>query len=212
MKTCGHCKQVKPFDEFYRNKARKDGLEGHCKECSYAKSVAKKEKYHQSKGTKSAYPRRLAAENLKNGVRHCPMCQVVQPLDKFPANKAHKNNVGAYCLECLAKRNRDIYSLRNKDSRAKYYQQNKTKILRDRTLKRYNLTNEEYDSMLNNQNHSCAICHTHKDIQPLCVDHDHNTGKVRELLCSDCNSALGRIKEDEIRALAMIAYIQKHRT
>jgi hypothetical protein len=47
-------------------------------------------------------------------------------------------------------------------------------------------------------------------IAHLSVDHDHKTGKVRELLCAHCNTALGKLREDAAIAAAMLAYIQKH--
>lgn len=66
-------------------------------------------------------------------------------------------------------------------------------------LKRYDITIEEYEEMFNRQEGKCAICGIHENdtkpgpfgIKRLCVDHDHNTGEVRKLLCNNCNSRLG---------------------
>lgn len=62
-------------------------------------------------------------------------------------------------------------------------------------LKGYGITVEDYNRMLERQGNRCAICGTlsgeRKGIHCLCVDHDHNTNKVRGLLCHDCNRALG---------------------
>jgi hypothetical protein len=63
----------------------------------------------------------------------------------------------------------------------------------------------------------CAVCRcrttaggpTHSDRQ--CVDHDHATGKIRELLCHHCNCALGLLKESPERILGLLHYLQKHK-
>lgn len=66
----------------------------------------------------------------------------------------------------------------------------------------YNLTPEDWEAMFENQNHLCAICHKEGfKIDPasknlLVVDHCHNTGKVRGLLCHNCNRALGLLQDD----------------
>lgn len=53
----------------------------------------------------------------------------------------------------------------------------------------YNLTEEQYSNMLLSQNGRCLICKKEKD--KLCVDHNHETGEIRGLLCVKCNSNLG---------------------
>lgn len=57
----------------------------------------------------------------------------------------------------------------------------------------FGLTLEQYDEMYKAQNGCCAICGRHQSIisRTLCVDHDHNTDKVRKLLCFKCNTDLG---------------------
>src|SRR6266851_2205326 len=63
------------------------------------------------------------------------------------------------------------------------------KTRRVRVLKRYGISEEEYERLLRLQNGVCAIC-KEKPEGWLCVDHCHLTGKVRGLLCKNCNSAL----------------------
>jgi len=71
---------------------------------------------------------------------------------------------------------------------------------RDRWLRKYGLTVEQYDSMVEQQGSRCAICHgpdpKTNGGQHWCVDHDHATGKVRGLLCHDCNIGLGKFRDD----------------
>ena len=78
-----------------------------------------------------------------------------------------------------------------------YYQNNKTKE-RNRQLERlYGITLEDYKIMFNKQDGCCAICKQHQVCfkNTLCVDHNHVTGKIRKLLCNDCNKGLGFFKD-----------------
>lgn len=59
-------------------------------------------------------------------------------------------------------------------------------------IEKYGISIEEYNQMLDSQNYTCYICNKPvKDNKRLHIDHDHSTGKVRGLLCSKCNGALG---------------------
>ena len=78
----------------------------------------------------------------------------------------------------------------------------------------YGLSEKQYDDMLIKQDYKCFICKTHqKDCvkEKLYVDHCHNSNKVRKLLCSHCNSALGQAKEDVQILENMIDYINHHK-
>lgn len=77
-------------------------------------------------------------------------------------------------------------------------------------LRRYGLTVEDWDAMIVAQSGLCAICNDQlagvAATSP-CVDHDHVTGRVRAILCRNCNSALGMVKDDPDRAMALAAYL-----
>jgi len=77
--------------------------------------------------------------------------------------------------------------------------------------RKYDLTHDEYLELSDSQNGCCAICNIDPGIDKnLHVDHDHETGKVRGLLCTQCNSGLGMFK-DRIRLLASaIVYLEDH--
>ena len=76
---------------------------------------------------------------------------------------------------------------------------------------KYNFSVEEYNVMFEEQGGVCKICHlpqTNKRFTHLCVDHDHDTGKVRGLLCDPCNRAIGLLKDDERILLNAIEYLR----
>jgi hypothetical protein len=78
---------------------------------------------------------------------------------------------------------------------------------------KYGLSPEEYDNKLVNQNHKCAICGLDEveNKKKLAVDHVHATGKIRDLLCINCNTGLGMFKENIENLASAIKYLNKHR-
>ncbi len=85
--------------------------------------------------------------------------------------------------------------------------------VRDRRLLRiYGLTFESFSSMIKDQNGGCAICGTKLDIgKNTHVDHSHVTGKVRAILCQNCNTALGGFKDSIDILKSAQAYLEKYK-
>jgi len=73
----------------------------------------------------------------------------------------------------------------------------------------YGVTPEQYDEMLRQQGHACAICNVDETqlLKALAVDHDHKTGKVRGLLCINCNVVLGSFKDDVAMLRSALQYL-----
>lgn len=103
-------------------------------------------------------------------------------------------------------------------SSAKYKQGPKYLPLYIRThlRRKYSMTVQEYNEMLSAQGGVCKICglkcdRKYKDERrktfPLCVDHDHKTGKVRGLLCNKCNVGLALFKENKMNLAKAISYL-----
>jgi hypothetical protein len=91
--------------------------------------------------------------------------------------------------------------------------------IKDCKLKeRYNITLNQYNEMFQKQNGKCAICgneesalHNYsKKVQKLAVDHCHKTGKIRALLCRDCNRGLGKFREDILILNNAIEYLKTY--
>lgn len=68
----------------------------------------------------------------------------------------------------------------------------------------YGMTLLEFDAMVDSQQNKCAIC---KKSNKLVVDHDHDTGKVRGLLCDRCNTALGALGDTHASITRVLSYL-----
>jgi hypothetical protein len=97
----------------------------------------------------------------------------------------------------------------------RYREANKEKVAAQRRrswLRKYGITVEDYDRMLTAQGGVCAICGgppngAGKANGRLNVDHDHDTGAVRGLLCSECNAGLGMLQDDAELLQLAAAYV-----
>jgi Recombination endonuclease VII len=75
---------------------------------------------------------------------------------------------------------------------------------------KFGMSSEYYDLMLSEQGGVCYICKEPPLGKRLAVETCHSTNQVRHLLCSDCNSALGLVKEDMNIIQSMAAYVREH--
>jgi len=107
------------------------------------------------------------------------------------------------------------YKSKNNQSGRIFYCENKEKVKsknRKADLKRrFGITIEKYNQMLKQQNNVCCICGK-KCItkKRLCVDHCHNTNKVRGLLCRKCNSGLGHFKDNKDILVSALEYLKNY--
>ena len=182
LRKCSTCKQDKPLNQFRKDSSRSDGLHKTCNECNAEIQRA----WYQRNKTK-------AAKKAKA---------------KYAANK-----------EVINAKRRDKYkknAVKYKAARKKYYLNNKDKIRETAWRKAgiKDMTVEKYNQMYDQQNGCCAICGTHrKELKRnFSVDHNHDTGEVRGLLCGTCNRALGYFK-DSLQMLTIATnYLKKYTT
>lgn len=110
------------------------------------------------------------------------------------------------------KEQRKRYYDSHKEQSKKYYNSRK-KHFKEWHLKRaYNITAQENTKMLIQQNNSCKICgNEFTGIPPFRphVDHDHQTNKIRGLLCNNCNVGIGMLNDDPTTIRNAIKWIQK---
>ena len=102
--------------------------------------------------------------------------------------------------------------------RAKLKREHPEKYYRQRAadnIKRYGLTVDEFESALVASKGLCAICRRPESVkqkgvlQRLSIDHNHETGKFRGLLCKRCNTAIGQLGDDPLRARALAEYLER---
>ena len=119
-------------------------------------------------------------------MKTCSKCKKEYPVTEeyFSKNIRCKDGFDSWCKGCYKE-----YRKKNPDYMKKYYKENREKFLGYY----YGITLEEYNQMLKEQNHCCAICKKHENEfkRKLDTDHDHKTGKIRGILCFTCNTNLG---------------------
>lgn len=125
--------------------------------------------------------------------KFCKSCKQEKPLNEFTPHKGHKDGYRNKCLNC---HNLYIKDWRSANPSKKYH-------LKDR----YGLSYDQYFIMLVEQNYQCKICSIHNDVKKLGVDHCHSTGRVRGLICQDCNFSLGRMQDSVERLQNAINYL-----
>ena len=135
--------------------------------------------------------------------KQCKMCKVVKPLKDFAKRTRAKDGLNYYCRKCANGR------------RANWKQNNPKKCTashRKSLLKtRYGVTLEQYDKIFEGQGGSCAICgEVNKSGYRLAVDHDHSTGKIRSLLCQNCNRKVGEIESNPGLFDKLVVYLHNH--
>ena len=96
---------------------------------------------------------------------------------------------------------------RNPEYREKQENAQRLRNRRKSKLEVYGITLEDYNAMLVRQGGVCEICKKQRP-ETLCIDHCHSTGKVRGLLCRNCNSALGFYEDDPRVTRAATVYLE----
>jgi len=130
--------------------------------------------------------------------KRCTKCGEEKPLDSFPRERRSSDGVTARCKECTSNYQREWREQRGGN-------------LYDRTI-RYGISPEEYEELLDEQLNCCACCGSSNPRRKagFVIDHDHETGSIRGLLCHNCNIGIGLLG-DSLGGLEMaINYLRRH--
>lgn len=132
--------------------------------------------------------------------KFCKDCQTDKPLADFPKNKNGKLGLGTYCRKCQQVRTMSAPNY-------------KTNVRKAQLKRNYGITLDKYDEILDRQHGRCAICKQLEtsDKQYLSVDHNHETGAIRGLLCHNCNVGLGKFKDNQEYLTSAIWYLETYK-
>ncbi|XVQ07746.1 endonuclease domain-containing protein [Spirillospora sp. CA-255316] len=191
VKECRDCGQVKPKSEFTKRKASKDGLALYCRKCFGLRNAESKRKRLVNEGKEPTpyRPRRVVPE----GMKYCPRCQEVKSVQEFGRNRSKSSGLTAYCRPC--------HSVTMAECKRRLYGSQRSYLLK----LRYGLTAEQVEECWQSQGGVCVICLRKKASH---VDHSHETGLFRALLCFPCNGALGQYDDDPGRMREAAKYLE----
>lgn len=136
------------------------------------------------------------------GMKHCRRCDQTKPLTEYHRDSGATDGHTSYCKECQLKKSRQWYADNTERARASGRARWSGRSERGRNYllqKKYGITLDDYRAMLDRQGGVCAICgglDRTQDGRAMPVDHCHRTGKVRGILCSHCNRAVGLLGDD----------------
>ena len=163
----------------------------------------------------------------------CTKCGQIKPLSDFHIDRAQRDSRKTACRLCTNKvkalwrsRNNELVLSQRRESygrcRQNYLDYNRSSKRRKRwfawkLMHSFGITVERFEELLELQAGCCAICHKppteangHRNKHRLHVDHDHETGTVRGLLCNNCNAGLGYFRDSQRSLGAAIKYLQKN--
>lgn len=157
-------------------------------------------------GQKLAVPRGNWAAT---GVKFCRQCSTEKEISQFYTSSGRP---AGYCNPCRVENQRE--------ARAKNHAKFRETERRSKLRVAYGISTEDYDRMLATQDSCCAICGSKNSgsrvykftgkTKRFSVDHCHTTGKVRGLLCTRCNRALGLVDGNVDTLMKMISYLRKN--
>ena len=124
-------------------------------------------------------------------MKTCTCCKVSLPDNKFYKRTYKSGRVGLQpkCKTCDGK------------LRVKYYRKH------DTIRRKLNISDEDYQKLMQSHDGTCDVCG--RSITKVCIDHNHLTGKVRGLLCNNCNTALGLVGDNVSTLTKLIQYLEQ---
>ena len=139
-------------------------------------------------------------------MKTCTVCKQELPYTEYHKSSRSSDGYGYRCKTC------------DKKAREKYREENRERfaeVSRRKSLKfKYGITLEEYEELKVKQDNKCAICgcsdSDQRVLHNFAVDHDHDTGEVRGLLCNQCNRGLGMLGDSLETLQKAVKYLETH--
>lgn len=141
----------------------------------------------------------------------CFRCKGIKSTKDFPKDNSKKDSLSIYCSTCIrsinkARRSDTTYNAKRRAESPRYARQNRAWRLRTK----YGISIEDFEQMFESQGKVCALCKSDKsDSNQFVMDHCHATGRIRGILCSYCNRALGMFKDSVDILNKAIVYLSK---
>jgi hypothetical protein len=225
MKYCARCAEIKPFEDFGRNRADPSGRTTYCKPCHNEAMAAIKAKKH---GSVRGYhfERRYGmteAEVEGAAARQGGFCLICLHRRALHVDHDHASGDvrGLLCFRCnggLGQFKDDPRVMRRavdylEGRLAAMFQPGpRTRARRGerrsrrhyRLMERYGIGERDVERLIARQGGVCPICEA---AAPVAVDHDHVTGTVRGVLCGDCNTGMGQLRDDPWMLRRAIEYL-----
>ena len=163
----------------------------------------------------------IIAQKNREQTKICPDCSVEKPLTEFGyrVDGRQRKYLKTYCKSCYTKRTKEWYKLNRakanqygREWRKKNPESDACQRRNWQLMAKYGITFEEKQQLLLKQGGVCIICNSPMELpsRHCVVDHDHTTGKIRALLCTNCNTGIGQFKESVEILERAIAYINEH--
>lgn len=148
--------------------------------------------------------------------KFCYACKETKLKSNFYSCRSKPDKLSSECKPCNKIKSKE-WAVKNKENKNEYIKKYNQKNIEQRKqtsrkyeLKRtYGISLLQYELMLKAQNNSCKICLISKDSlkRDLAVDHCHKTGKIRGLLCNNCNVGIGNFKDSKELLINAIQYL-----
>ena len=138
----------------------------------------------------------------------CTRCKVEKPMESFYNYKASKDGRSYRCKDCD--------KIQGKAYRERHKERDRVNRRNESRRRKYGLSEDGYNKIIEYQNDTCPIClrhlthgwgQFHKATKAV-VDHCHDTGITRGILCTQCNKGIGLLKDDPDFLLRAIEYLK----
>ncbi len=234
MIICTRCKKAKYPEDFGRAKWRPEGINTRCKACiaELGRDWTRKNPEAVRDRFKKSYtkwreknPKIIREALVTEDGRLCRSCNTRKPETEFGRDARSKNLRAWKCKPCARKAHRDwtennrehVRDMSRGSARAARVRDPQKTLLqtrRYRLKKKYGLSIDAANSMLEDQGRGCKICHVPISFDgkrwTAFVDHCHKTGKTRSLLCVNCNSGLGKFMDNPTLLASAMEYLDLH--